>query len=177
MPKRTSTRRPAQPASKTVRADGTVTHVRYSKRVAREICERIAAGEIWFRICNTGRLPSYTTLYGWLRKHPDFAEGYAQAREMAADLRADKALAVAEDATAATVQADRLRVNTLQWHAAKAAPRRYGSRPGQDDGDGRPPELVIRVRQFERAWREDGAPYVREIAGPGAEPEPDGDGQ
>ncbi|WP_309604338.1 hypothetical protein [Phenylobacterium sp.] len=155
----------AGPATKTVRRDGTVTHVRYGKAVAEEICRRIAMGEIWFKICNTGRLPSYTTLYDWLRKHPDFAEGYAQAREMAADLRADKALVVAEESTAATVQSDRLRVGALQWRAAKGAPKRYGSKAGESDRhDAAPPrEIVIRVRQFERLIGEDGLAYVREI--------------
>ena len=168
MPKRTSQGgRSPLPAIKAVRADGTATLARYSKGLAAEICERIAAGEIWFKICNTGRLPSYTTLYQWLKRHPDFAEAYAQAKEMAADLRADKALAVAEGATAATVTADRLRVSTLQWHAGKAAPRRYGSRVGADvEEEGPPRELVIRVRRFERAWREDGSAYVREVFGP-----------
>lgn len=160
----TSKRAYAGPKPKTVRRDGTVSCTRYSKAVTRELCLRIAQGEIWHKICNTGRMPSYTTLYAWLRKYPDFAEDYAQAREMAADLRADKVLVVAEEATAATVQRDRLRVGALQWHASKAAPKRYGSRAG-DDGvkDGEPRELIIRIRQFERAWREDGTPYVREV--------------
>lgn len=144
---------------------------RYSRAVAEEICQRIAGGEVWFKICNTGGLPSYATLYAWLRKYPDFAEAYAQAREMAADLRADKALVVAEAATPATVQADRLRVTTLQWHAAKAAPRRYGSRAGDDPNDDSPRTLTIRVRRFEKAFRDDGTAYVREIGGPDGEAE------
>jgi hypothetical protein len=142
-----------------------VVQVRYSKAVTREICKRIAAGEIWFRICNTGRMPSYTTLYAWLDRYPDFAEAYAQAREMAADLRADKALAVAEAATPATVTADRLHVSALQWHAAKASPGRYGSGGGASGGEDEagPPRLIIEVRQFERARRPDGTAYVREV--------------
>jgi hypothetical protein len=145
-----------------VRADGTVTHVRYSKKVAREICLRIAGGEVWHKICNTGRLPSYTTLYTWLRKYPDFAEDFAQAKEMAADLRADKVLVVAEESTAATVQADRLRVGALQWHAAKAAPKRYGSRAEVME-EGVPRRLIIQVRHFEKAYRPDGTAYTREV--------------
>ena len=151
-----------RPAGKTVRADGTVTHVRYSKKVTREICLRIAGGEVWHKICNTGRLPSYTTLYTWLRKYPDFAEDYAQAREMAADLRADQVLVVAEEATAATVQRDRLRVGALQWHAAKAAPKRYGSRAEVVE-EGAPRRLIIQVRHFEKAYRSDGTAYTREV--------------
>src|SRR3569623_8300 len=171
MPRRTSKSPARTPAGKTVRADGAVLYVRYSKKVADRICRRIAQGEIWHRICNTDGLPSYTALYVWQKRYPDFAAAYAQAKEMAADLRADRALVVAEEATAATVQADRLRVSTLQWHAAKAAPKRYGPRPGEDDEDaGGGRTLTIHVRQFEKVVREDGSLGVREVGGP------DGDG-
>ncbi len=157
-------------AGKTLRKDGTVNHVRYSKKVTNEICQRLAQGEVWHKICNTGRLPSYTTLYAWLGKHPDFAADYARAKEMAADLRADKVLVVAEEATAETVQRDRLRVGALQWHAGKAAPRKYGSRAGENDAaEGAARRVIIEVRHFEVAYREDGTAYTREIL-------PDGEG-
>jgi hypothetical protein len=150
------------PASKTVRRDGTVSCTRYSKAVTQEICLRLAQGELWHKICNTGRMPSYTTLYTWLQKHPDFARDYALAREMAADLRADKVLVVAEEATTATVQRDRLRVGALQWHAAKAAPKRYGAK-AEDAKPADPQRMIIEVRHFEVAYRPDGTAYTREV--------------
>ena len=167
---RTSTGRRKQPAPRTKQADaeGQVVYIRYSKAVAEKICGLIAEGEVWFHICNRDGLPAYGTLYAWIRKYPDFAEAYAQAREMAADRRADEALLVAQNATAATVQADRLYVNTLQWRAAKGAPRRYGARaeaaePGEDSGTRAPPRLIIEVRRFEKVVRPDGSVYAREI--------------
>jgi len=165
MPEGSSTKRTyAGPPSKTVRRDGTMSYVRYSRKITREICQRLAQGEVWQKICNTGRMPSYATLYTWLRKYPDFAADYAQAREMAADLRADKVLLVAEEATTATVQRDRLRVGALQWHAGKAAPRKYGARAGDDGADeGGARRLIIEVRHFEVAYREDGTAYTRQI--------------
>jgi hypothetical protein len=128
MPKRSSTPRPPRPAGKVVRKDGRVLHVHYTPAVAEEICERISGGEIWYRICNTGRLPSYRSLYVWTKRYPEFAEAYAQAQEIAAHARFEKALVVAEDSTAATVQADRLHVSTLKWHAEALAPDVYGVR-------------------------------------------------
>jgi len=152
------------PAPKTVRKDGTVSYVRYSKKVTRAICKRIARGDIWYRIANTDGLPSYDTLYTWLRKYPDFREDYAQAREMAADLRADKVLVVAEAATTETVPRDRLRVGALQWHAGKAAPKKYGPRAGDDGAEkGAARRVIIEVRHFEVAYREDGTAYTRQI--------------
>jgi hypothetical protein len=163
----TETRRRKQPGppKKQVDAQGQVTCIRYGKVVTAKICERIADGEAWHRICNRNGLPAYGTLYDWVKKYPDFAEAYAQAREMAADRRADEALLVAQAATAATVQADRLYVNTLQWRAAKGAPRRYGARAeAAEAGEVRDgPRLIIEVRRFEKAHRPDGSVYAREI--------------
>lgn len=154
----------ARPRAKTVRRDGTIAYVRYSKTVTKAICKRIARGDVWYRIANTDGLPSYDTLYTWLRKYPDFAADFALAKEMAADLRADKVLVVAEEATAETVQRDRLRVGALQWHAGKAAPKKYGSRAGDVGAeDGGPQRLIIEVRHFEVAYREDGTAYTRQI--------------
>ncbi|MGH6965599.1 MAG: hypothetical protein ACREE0_14055 [Phenylobacterium sp.] len=171
MPQKSSSKSPpVRPARKTPNADGSVMHVRYSKKVTARICQRIARGDVWYKIANTDGLPSYDTLYQWLRKHPDFAEDFAQAREIAADLRADKVLVVAEEATAATVQRDRLHVGALQWHASKAAPKRYGSRPGDDgEPEGEPRRLIIEVRRFETAYRPDGSAYTREILPDGEE--------
>jgi hypothetical protein len=157
------------PARKAVRSDGSVLYARYSKKLTRQICRRIAEGESWFQICNTDGLPSYNTLYRWKAKHPDFAAEYAQAREMAADLRADKVLAVAEASTAATVSADRLHVGALQWHAGRSAPKRWGAKAGEEAGETAAQRVIIEVRHFEVAYREDGSAYTREIL-------PDGEG-
>ncbi len=166
MAKRTSTRRPQElPAKKTVEADGRVTYVHYTRKLAKTICARLATGETWFRMANTPGMPCYTSLYAWRQKYPEFAEAYAQAKEMAADLRADRTLEVAEAATSATASADRLRIGALQWHAGKAAPKRYGTRVRDEDGVEEGPErrLIIEVRRFAKATAPDGTLYTREI--------------
>jgi hypothetical protein len=82
-----------RPPRQRARADGNITHTVYSVGLALEICRRLAEGERWTFICNTGRMPACGTLYSWRRKHPAFAEALAQAREIAAEhggrLRAD----------------------------------------------------------------------------------------
>ncbi|RAK52587.1 hypothetical protein [Phenylobacterium deserti] len=149
------------PRSKRPNKRGEVVQVRYSREVAERICDRMSKGDVWFKICNTDGMPAYATLYQWLRKYPDFAEAYAQAKEVAGELRADQALMVAEACTPATVTADRLKVSTLQWMASKHAPARFGSRGAKAD----PEEVVITIkpRQFERAVRADGTIYVRDV--------------
>jgi len=79
---------------------------------------------------------------------------------MAADNCAERALEVADGATAATVQADRLRVSTLLWHAARGAPHRYGAK-----AEGREEErrIIIEVRDFVPVTRPDGTVIAREI--------------
>ena len=122
MPRRYPTPRPHRPARKRVRKDGSVIYSRYTPKLADEICERIANGEIWFRICSTGRLPSYRALYQWIKRYPEFAEAYAQAREVAAHARFDKALVVAEDSTPATVQSE---TNTAPSRATAIPPGKW----------------------------------------------------
>ena len=138
--------RAARPARKARRKDGSVVHVHYTPAIAEMICERIANGEIWYRICNTEGLPSYKSLYVWLDRYPAFAEAYARAQDIAAHARFEKALVVAEDATAATVSADRLHVSTLLRHAEVLAPQRYGSRRREAAPE---PPLIV-VQQYRR---------------------------
>lgn len=159
-----STRAPGRTARKAVSRRQVKRRgiVRYSPAVAEEICERIARGEKWFQIAGSGRLPEYTTAFDWVKHRPDFAEAWAQARAMAADLRADKVLVVAEEGTD-DLQRDRLHVSALKWHVGRAENPK-GQPNGWNLGKGR--RLVIRVREFERAYREDGTPYVREITAP-----------
>lgn len=134
--------------------------VRYSPKIAREICERIAEGEVWSRICQEEGMPSYSALYGWCERHPEFADALTQARVMAADRYADRVLEVAEGATSATASSDRLRLGALQWRAATFAPHLYG-RKAEDRVP--PRKIIVEVRKFEKVIGPDGQSYLREI--------------
>jgi len=156
-------RRPQKPPRpKTPDKHGQVTHVRYSIAVATRICARLAKGESWSRIANTEGMPCYSALYAWQKRHPEFAEAVAQAREIGADYCADKALEVAAAATKDTVQQDRLFVQALMKHAALKAPKRWGGK-GEAKEKPQTVEVVFRVRHFERVIGPDGKAFVREI--------------
>ncbi|WP_372785042.1 hypothetical protein [Phenylobacterium sp.] len=128
--------------------------------MARKICERIARGEIWSQFSGTDGMPEYSTLFQWRREKPDFAEAFTLARAAATEARADEVLAVSMGATKETIQEDRLLVGSLKWHVSRAD----GIEAKANTWTlGKERRLVIRVREFERAWREDGTPYVREI--------------
>jgi len=155
-PPRATRRRKLRP-----RRNGKVVHARYGPGVAREICERLAQGEIWAQIAGTGRLPSYWMLYYWKGKHPEFAAAVEEARRLAAEARFERALEVAEASTPATVQSDKLRVATLLHHAERLDPERFGKSGGGRIAADRVRTIVI--RRFERALDDEGRPYVRVI--------------
>lgn len=59
-------------------------YVRFSAKVAREICWRTAAGESQEAICADAHMPNPLTIYRWSKKRTGFARAYARARAMGA---------------------------------------------------------------------------------------------
>jgi len=178
MASRTSKRRPKKgPANKTVRADGTYQCVRYSQATAERICARIARGEAWLNLANTDGMPSYDALYRWRAQHPEFAEMVAQARETAAELRADLAVLAAEAATKDDVQVARLKVAAYQKFAANPTIRAHGERKAKKAADelpalDRPRRFIVEVRRWTKVTLPDGRVVLREVF-----PEPEGEGE
>jgi hypothetical protein len=146
-----------------VRPDGTTQMVRYSKGLTERICERIAAGESWSSFHWTEGMPSYSTLYTWRDKHPEFAAALQRARDMAADWWAEQALEVAREATKDTATADRLHVNTLLWHAARGAPYRYGSRERKESAKPEVVRVLVSIRDWVPVRLPDGRLVAKEV--------------
>lgn len=137
--------------------------VRYSEALAHEVCERIARGEAWSRIGGTDGMPEYSTLFYWRRTRPDFAEAFRLAQAAGNEVRADEVVAISMEATKENIQQARLQVSSLKWHVARAD----GIAAKANDWVSGKRRLVIRIREFERAWRADGTAYVREITASG----------
>jgi len=53
----------------------------YSDQLALAICERHADGETIKDICAAEGMPGRRTVYDWLKRHPDFAAAFQQARQ------------------------------------------------------------------------------------------------
>ena len=102
----------------------------YSDRIAAEICGQISEGSSLRSICKVAEMPSCSTVFPWLSKHPEFSEQYARAREEQADAIADECLDIAE--TEPDVQRARLKIDVRKWFASKMKPRRYGDRITQE---------------------------------------------
>ena len=104
------------------------------------ICRRIADGEMVEEAATAEGITA-RTVREWVHQEPRLAPLYARAREDAADALAERALQIATQATAATYQQDRLKVDTLKWLAAKRRPREYGDKLELANNEERP--LVV----------------------------------
>lgn len=101
---------------------------RYTQALALDICTRVALGESLTAICSEDVMPVRATVYNWIVARPEFAKMYAKAREQCADSLFTEALDVARNASRESVAADRLRVDTLKWCAARLKPWTYSDK-------------------------------------------------
>lgn len=113
----------------------------YTVRLANDLCEQIAQGKTLEQALKfVGFLaPSIPTVYKWLDIYPDFREKYERARQLQADVHADKMLEmsqlVIEKPTAAA--AYRVATDILKWQAEVRNRGKYGSK-SDDAGKNKP---------------------------------------
>lgn len=71
---------------------------KYCDELIDEICARLSDGESLNRILkNRSEMPAFITIYQWLRKYPDFAKKYDDARLHQAYTLADEIIAIADE--------------------------------------------------------------------------------
>ncbi|GAB6968565.1 hypothetical protein JCM25156A_26030 [Komagataeibacter kakiaceti JCM 25156] len=92
----------------------------YSRRLADEICTRLADGQSLRAICSATGMPHRATVFRWLRDNAAFRALYATAREAAADTLAEEIVAIADRATGRDdVPAIKLRMEARMWVATR----------------------------------------------------------
>lgn len=98
--------------------------------VAWEVCERSARGEPLTKICKDERIPSYETIYKWLREEPEFAEDYARAREDSAESGYFEIMDIERDLIDGKIDAGtaRVAIDSIKWRIGKMKPKVYGDR-------------------------------------------------
>lgn len=69
-----------RPLWRAAAADGRRVYVRYSAELAVRLLERIAGGELVYRICQEPGMPTPEAISKWAREKPDFAEALRAAR-------------------------------------------------------------------------------------------------
>lgn len=93
--------------------------------VADEVLDRISNGETLGLICKTSlAMPLPGTFLRWCEQDPALATRYAEARRIGTDVNFDAAL---EEASRGPIPNQTL-VKTLQWHAERSVPEKYGPR-------------------------------------------------
>ena len=129
-------------------------HSTYTPERGAEICARLENGESVVGIGADPTMPCAGTIYGWVRRYPDFEEMYVRARDLQADYFFDEAREVALGSTHKTVWSDRLRFDTIRWMSAQLAPKKYcervvidaqvSARKAQDDPRRQPMQVIVK---------------------------------
>ncbi|WP_334164209.1 hypothetical protein [Phenylobacterium sp.] len=138
----------------------------YDPELARQICDRLAAGELWREIRRSKGMPADGGYWAWRRAHPAFEAAVRDALLAAAETRFEEALEVAMASRPDTLQVDKLKVSTLLHQAERLDPERFGppsARRRLYGGAERGHVQRLVVRHFERAVAEDGTSYIRAI--------------
>lgn len=133
----------------------------YTPEKAASICELLGDGKSLKEICEGEDMPTRSTVYLWLARHPEFTDMYARAREEQADTLADEIVHIADspmlgvktktngDGEVETTEGDmiehrRLQVDARKWVAAKLKPKKYGDKVTNEHSglDGKALEIV-----------------------------------
>lgn len=117
-----------------------------SRKLAREICDRLEAGESLRDICQAPDMPARSTVNRWLADNAEFRDQYARARESYNDDEFDRMEVLDGLLLEGTIKADvhRSLIDSMKWRIAKRDPKKYGDRVKHEVGgeDGAP--IVIR---------------------------------
>ena len=102
----------------------------YTQELADEICSRLADGESLRKICRDDAMPEGRTVWKWLRKHEEFVQQYARAKEEAADSLAEDIQNIADKTLSGDYepQASRVAIDAYKWTASKLKPKKYGDK-------------------------------------------------
>ena len=102
----------------------------YTQDIADKICFMIGEGTSLRKTLLTDGMPSGQTVYSWFRKHPDFLEQYARAKEESGDADQDKLDEIAEKVLTGEYEPQQARVaaDIIKWSASKKKPKKYGDR-------------------------------------------------
>lgn len=101
---------------------------KYSPKLAGEILQRLASGEMLMGILRRKGMPGRSSVYRWMKEKPDFRDSYARAREIGAHSLVEEGLAILDASTPERVHLDNSRANYRRWLAGKMNAR-YGSKP------------------------------------------------
>lgn len=119
----------------------------YTQDIADKICAGISSGMSLRKVCAGEEMPAPSTVCAWvLEDREGFAEHYAKARRLQAELLADEIFDIADDSTndymlrqsksgedhevanPEVIGRSRLRVDSRKWYLSKVLPKVYGDK-------------------------------------------------
>jgi hypothetical protein len=117
----------------------------YTPEIAEAICDGIIEGKSIKTICKADELPSHTTVFKWLASNREFADLYARAKDIQAEVMSEDLLDIVDDGTndwtlktfghtevkvvdQEAVQRSKLRYEARRWLMSKYKPKKFGDK-------------------------------------------------
>lgn len=117
----------------------------YTQEIADKICALLAEGISLRTVCKGEEMPDLSTIFRWMRVHPEFNNQYAKAKEESADAMLEETMDIADNGSndwmatndpenpgfkfnGESFQRSRLRVDTRKWAMSKLKPKKYGDK-------------------------------------------------
>lgn len=99
--------------------------MKYTPALGAKLCSYIAQGSSLVKAAKKLDL-DYNVAFDWIKKYPEFASNYANAREAQADYHADAIIEIAD--TEKDASKARNRIDARKWIAGKMKPKKYGEK-------------------------------------------------
>lgn len=117
---------------------------KYSLTLDDRICSELGHGRSLRSVCEPDDMPSFQTVFSWLRTNAEFLEHYTRAKEESADALVDEMQfltdSVAKDKD--SIAKARLQVETRKWISSKLKPKKYGDKLDVESG-GKPLTFIV----------------------------------
>jgi len=121
---------------------------KYTEKLGKTICERIAKGESVRKIVKDPKMPSSSTIFLWLldEDKKEFSEHYEKAVNTKAELMFEELLEIADEKGKDVMRA-RLRVDTRKWYLSKVLPKKFGEKLDMTSGGEKLEGVIITVQK------------------------------
>ena len=100
--------------------------VLYDRDTANIVCSMVAEGDSLTKICKNLKISTFL-IQSWRKRVPEFAEAYADAKTLSAEIRFDEALDIVDNATSDTASVAKLRSELRVKLAALLDKNTYGN--------------------------------------------------
>lgn len=99
--------------------------VKYSEKLADEICRRLMNGETLSKICDSLKI-TQAAFYSWLPERPKLVEKYNASKKLQASSLLNQLIDEVSTLQNDQALAARVRSDLIKWYASKVSPSEYG---------------------------------------------------